>query len=224
MAILRFPPIDTAQEDGMLAIGGDLETPSLLMAYSQGIFPWPISEEYPLVWFSPDPRGVLYYNNFHVSKSFKKTLKRDDYKITFNQAFDEVMKECANHSNRKNQDSTWITNEMLDSFSKLHKQKNAYSVEVWSDKKELIGGLYGVIIGHYITGESMFYRQTDASKLALYYLMEHLNTKGISWIDTQMVTPVIENLGGIEISRDEFIKMLKTSIGQGEPQDVFKFS
>lgn len=214
MAIVDFPPLDQADEHGLLAIGGDLEISSLLLAYSRGIFPWPINKDFPLAWFSPDPRGILRYENLYSSNSFKKFLKNSTYEVTFNQDFEGVIKGCSSSRNRKDQVGTWITDEIISAYQKFHLSGHAYSVEVWNERKELTAGLYGVVIGQYVSGESMFYLESNTSKLALYSLMKRLHENEIEWLDTQMVTPVIENMGGEEVSRDEFIKMLKASIGK----------
>jgi leucyl/phenylalanyl-tRNA--protein transferase len=211
MTILSFPPIENADENGLVAIGGDLDVDSLKLAYSQGIFPWPISEELPLAWFSPDPRGILQYKHLHISTSLKKLMKREKFKIKFNSNFEAVILNCARVKNRKDGPSTWITNEIIEGYINLHRAGHAYSVEAFLDidgEEKLVGGMYGVCIGGNFSGESMFYNEPNASKVALVTLMERLNQNGISWLDTQMVTPVVENLGGHEIPRDLFLNKL----------------
>lgn len=212
MAIVEFPPIESADEDGLLAIGGDLEVVSLIKAYSEGIFPWPISEDYPLAWFSPNPRGILKYEDLNISKSLKKLLKKKSFSVRFNQNFKAVIQACSKSQNRKGQSSTWITDEIIDGYIKLHKAGFAYSAEAYNKSNELVGGVYGVALEGFVSGESMFYLESNASKVALVGLMEYLNNKGVHWIDTQMTTPVVENLGGKEIEREEFIKMLRSSL------------
>lgn len=212
MAILDFPPIEEANEEGLLAIGGDLEINSLLLAYSKGIFPWPISEDYPLAWFSPDPRGVLDFEDLHIPKSLKKEINKRDYIIKFNCAFDDVIKECAEAKNRKDQEGTWITEDIQDAYLRLHNAGYAYSAEIYYDEI-LSGGIYGVSLGKYVAGESMFYKKSNASKILLVNLVQFLKSKGVKWLDTQMVTPVIESLGGKEIPRKDFIKQLSATIG-----------
>ena len=203
-----FPPVESATEDGLVAIGGDLEIDTLCEAYRRGIFPWPISLDFPLAWFSPDPRGILSFSEFHVPRSFQKFLKKNPYQITFNQAFDQVIRECARVI-RKDQPSTWITPEIIKGYDKLFRQELAYSVEVW-DQNQLIGGVYGVCMGTFVSGESMFTKKDNASKYGLYTLITHLQSQGISWLDTQMVTPVVEAFGGKYISRTEFIQRLES--------------
>ncbi len=221
MAIVDFPPIDQADEHGLLALGGDLEISSLLLAYSRGIFPWPINEEYPLAWFSPDPRGILEHDKLHVSSSFKKHLRSDTHHVTFNKDFKAVIEGCSNSTNRKDQVGTWITEDIINAYIRFYNAGHAYSVEVWNQAEELVGGLYGVVIGRYVSGESMFYLESNASKFALYSLMERLKENEIEWLDTQMVTPVVESMGGIEINREGFIKRLQKSICQPSIPSLF---
>tara|TARA_R110000868_G_scaffold204946_3_gene453198 strand:+ start:63512 stop:64222 length:711 start_codon:yes stop_codon:yes gene_type:complete len=210
LAILAFPPIEEADENGLLAFGGDLEVSSLVLAYSQGIFPWPISDRYPLAWFSPDPRGVVEFSNLHLPRSLKKSLRQNEWIITFNKNFDQVINECSKLTHRKGESSsqgTWITDDIIRSYTQFHQSGYAYSVEVWLED-ELVGGLYGTRLGRCFSGESMFHKQTNASKIALASLMYFLKSHDINWLDTQMVTSVVENLGGSEIPRDEFIHKL----------------
>lgn len=206
MAILKFPPLESADENGLLAVGGDMEMESLLLAYSQGIFPWPINDQYPLAWFAPDPRGILCFNDLHISKSLTKFLKKNPYRLSINQDFRAVIMNCASVKRKDNQ-GTWITPELMEAYIELHKNKLAYSVEVFLEEK-LVGGLYGVCINKFISAESMFHTEDNASKIAILFLMEKLQEDEIDWIDTQMLTPVVEQLGGKYISRNEFL--LKT--------------
>jgi leucyl/phenylalanyl-tRNA---protein transferase len=198
-----FPPVESATEDGLVAIGGDLHVDTLLEAYRQGIFPWPVSVELPLAWFSPNPRGVLDFDEIHLSRSFQKFLKKNPFHVTFNQAFSEVIKQCARMV-RKDQGSTWITPPIISGYERLFEAQLAYSVEVWREDL-LVGGLYGVSMGNFFSGESMFMKETNASKLALFALIEQLKKRSIRWLDTQMVTPVVEQFGGKYISRPEFL-------------------
>ena len=202
-----FPPVEDATEDGLVAIGGDLEVDTIVEAYRRGIFPWPISLDFPLAWFSPDPRGVLDFNELHLSKSFEKFLKKNTFNVTFNTSFREVIKACAMAS-RKGQASTWITPDIIHGYVKLFEDGKAYSVEVW-DGKNLVAGLYGVVMGNFVSGESMFTKLPNASKFALYSLVKQLEVKGLSYLDTQMVTPVVEQFGGKYIPRTEFLERLK---------------
>jgi leucyl/phenylalanyl-tRNA--protein transferase len=211
MAIAQFPPVDSADEHGLVAIGGDLELDSILLAYSQGIFPWPISDEYPLAWFSPNPRGILLFDKLHLSKSLRKFLRKSPYEVRFNTNFEAVILNCARVA-RRGETATWITKDIINSYIELHKQGYAYSVETYLDER-LVGGVYGVCINQFFSGESMFHLEDNASKVALVSLLYMLKQRDIGWIDTQMVTPVVEGLGGIEIPRDTFLKMLAVSLG-----------
>ncbi|MCK6595154.1 MAG: leucyl/phenylalanyl-tRNA--protein transferase [Bacteriovoracaceae bacterium] len=211
MAIEAFPPLETADEHGLLALGGDLEPDSLILAYTQGIFPWPINDEYPLAWFSPDPRGVLYTEELHISKSLKKFLRKNPFQITFNQQFEAVIKNCALQK-RLGQESTWITDELMEAYIQFHRLGFAYSVEVLNQDQKLVGGLYGVNINKYFSGESMFHLEDNASKVALIALVSKLREFEIPYLDTQMVTPIIKSMGGREISRNLFLQFLSKSL------------
>ena len=219
MRKIVFPSVESADEDGLLAIGGDLEVDTLITAYQHGIFPWPVSLDLPLAWFSPNPRGILFAEKIHVSKSFSKFLKKNTFKVTFNQAFSEVIKLCA-ISSRKNQSSTWITSDIINGYEKLFKAELAYSVEVWN-ADNLIAGLYGVCMGNFVSGESMFTKEDNASKLALYSLMVRLKEKKVTWLDTQMVTSVVEGFGGMYISRPEFLQMISKKDWTRKRSEIF---
>jgi leucyl/phenylalanyl-tRNA--protein transferase len=210
MAIIEFPPVENSDEHGLVALGGDLELESLLLAYSKGIFPWPINEEYPLAWFSPDPRGILAYDKLRLSKSFRKFLRKNPYEVKFNCNFEAVILNCA-RAKRSDQNSTWITQEIIDAYIELHKQGYAYSIETYLEDR-LVGGVYGVCINRFYSGESMFHLEDNASKVALVSLMYMLKQRDILWIDTQMVTPVVESMGGVEIPRETFLKILDVSL------------
>lgn len=201
-----FPPVTQANEDGILAVGGDFGTEILLEAYREGIFPWPISADLPLAWFSPDPRGIIDIREMHVPRSFQKFLKKTSLKVTFNTNFDEVILACARIP-RKNQPGTWITPDLMEGYRKLFQRGKAYSVEVWEEEK-LVAGLYGVTMGEFCSGESMFTKVDDGSKLALYALLKRLKERGIPFLDTQMVTSVVENFGGRYLPRAEFMNSL----------------
>ena len=219
MRKIVFPSVESADEDGLLAIGGDLEVDTLITAYQHGICPWPVSLDLPLAWFSPNPRGILFAEKIHVSKSFSKFLKKNTFKVTFNQAFSEVIKLCA-ISSRKNQSSTWITSDIINGYEKLFKAELAYSVEVWN-ADNLIAGLYGVCMGNFVSGESMFTKEDNASKLALYSLMVRLKEKKVTWLDTQMVTSVVEGFGGMYISRPEFLQMISKKDWTKKRSEIF---
>lgn len=214
-----FPPIEEATEDGLVAIGGDLEIDTLKAAYQQGIFPWPISVELPLAWFSPDPRGILEFQDLHLSRSFEKFLKKNTFTVTFNQAFSEIIRACAVIS-RKGQRDTWITPQIIKGYEKLFEFGEAYSVDVWQED-QLVGGLYGVVMGEFVSGESMFMKEDNASKLALYSLIQVLLKNGVKRLDTQMVTPVVEQFGGKYIPRKQFIKSLKDVNWSRSREEIF---
>ncbi len=210
MPITKFPPIETADEQGILALGGDLHPESLLLAYSQGIFPWPISEDYPIAWFCPNPRGVIKLGDVHIPRKLKKFIKNCGYTVTFNQSFSSVI-ETAAIVHEKSQHGTWINSEIIQAYKDFHKIGFAYSVEVLEDSK-LIGGLYGVNIGQFVSGESMFHKKDNASKIALLMLLYNLNQQEINLLDTQMITSVTSQLGATEIERSTFIREVKEII------------
>lgn len=201
-----FPDIKTAREDGLLAIGGELNVDTLKLAYSSGIFPW-FSGKIPM-WYSPDPRFVLFPGDLVVSKSMKQVIKSNKFSITFDKAFIEVVKNCSTVK-RDGQWGTWITNDMVKAYVALHKEGIAHSAETWMDGK-LVGGLYGVKQGRSFCGESMFSQVSNASKYAfIRYMQEVLIPAGIGLIDCQVYTPHLESLGAKMIPRDEFIEYLK---------------
>ncbi len=209
MSHVQFPHPNTANEDGIVAVGGDLKVPTLLSAYSHGIFPWP-HEGYPLLWFSPWERGILEFKDFHCSRSLKKfTKKVSHWQFTMNNSFQEVIKNCA-HVSRKEAQGTWINNEMLSSYTDFHKAGFAHSFEVWENEM-LIGGIYGVFVKNVFSAESMFYKQDNASKWAFVKMIDHLKKSGLQWIDLQMVTPISESFGAKLISQSEFLQKLSES-------------
>ncbi|MBF0371168.1 MAG: leucyl/phenylalanyl-tRNA--protein transferase [Magnetococcales bacterium] len=223
-----FPPPVLAEENGLLAVGGDLSPERLIAGYQEGIFPW-YSDGDPILWWSPDPRLVLLPNRLHISRSLKKTLRQKKFKITFNQAFPQVMRACAKV---RETSGTWITEEMMAAYTRLHKLGHAHSVEAWraveeepeeggSEKNnsaekrlELVGGVYGVALGGTFFGESMFYLQRDASKVAFVSLVQRLQEMGYALIDCQMTTPHLLSLGAEEIPRSHFLQILYQTLGQ----------
>lgn len=206
-----FPPIKDALNDpnGLLAIGGSLSCARILTAYRAGIFPW-FNEGEPILWWSPNPRMVLFPKNFKVSKSLAKRLKKNDYEVRFNSDFRKVVEACAN-TNRPGQDGTWITSDILDAYCELHKLGYAYSAETWIDNR-LVGGLYGVLIKKMFYGESMFHHVTDASKIAFAHMVNYLKERHVEMIDCQMNTKHLESLGAQEISRENFMNELSRLI------------
>ncbi|MDX5584230.1 MAG: leucyl/phenylalanyl-tRNA--protein transferase [Aureibaculum sp.] len=200
-----FPPVSSASIDGMIAIGGDLSVERLLLAYRSGIFPW-YNEGEPIVWYSPDPRMVLFPEKLKVSKSMRQLINKKIFNVTFNTHFNEVIANCK-IMNRNDQLGTWITDEMQKAYTKLHEFGVAKSVEVWLDDK-LVGGLYGIDLGTIFCGESMFSYVSNASKIAFIYLVEKLKSENYSLIDCQMYTSHLESLGAQEIPRSDFLKYL----------------
>jgi leucyl/phenylalanyl-tRNA--protein transferase len=186
----------------VVAVGLDLKPETLISAYSQGVFPWPC-EDMPLLWHCPLRRAVLFFDDLHVSKRLKQYLKKSPWTFTVNRAFDQVISESSVRLN----EGTWITPEMKDAYGELHRLGLAHSVEVWSGKK-LVGGLYGVYIGGYFAGESMFHREDNASKAAILFTISLLKSAGKKWLDIQMLTPHMEALGAHEITRRKFLGMV----------------
>jgi len=207
VAVLQFPPINSADENGLLALGGDLDVSTLVLAYRSGIFPWPISQEFPLAWFSPDPRGLIDFQDVVINKRLTRYLKNNAYRFTCNQDFKGVIKACSK-APRNHQSGTWITDEVVDGYKALFEKKYAYSIEAWCDD-ELIAGIYGVCITGIVSGESMFHNESNASKLCLVGLISLLKLSGVTWLDTQMVTPVVGTLGGKEVTRKDFLSRLR---------------
>lgn len=205
---MRFPPVDSATEEGVVAVGGDLSTKRLIEAYSEGIFPW-FDHGSLIMWWSPDPRMVLPPSEVKVSKSMRNIFNRQVFKVTYNKAFDQVIRHCASIS-RKGQDDTWITQEMIQAYNALYQKGIAKSVEVWYNS-ELVGGLYGIDLGHVFCGESMFSLMSNASKIALISLANTLDAKKYHLIDCQMYTDHLASMGAREIPRKDFIKILKST-------------
>ena len=203
---LFFPPVTEADEDGILAIGGDLNPELLQLAYKSGIFPW-FNEGEPILWWSPDPRMVLFLDELIVSKSMRNILNRNQFKITFNQNFAAVISNCQKIK-RDGQNGTWISNEMIDAYCKLNELGIAKSVEVWQDEV-LVGGLYGIDLGHVFCGESMFSKVSNASKVAFISLVNKLKKENYELLDCQVYNPHLESLGCREIDREEFMSILK---------------
>ncbi|NJW53000.1 leucyl/phenylalanyl-tRNA--protein transferase [Salinimicrobium oceani] len=203
-----FPPVETASEEGLLAYGGDLSPKRLIAAYSRGIFPWYDSSQ-PVLWWSPDPRMVLFPENLKISKSMKQLLKKEVFRVSFDSEFSEVMDQCANIQ-REGQTGTWITAEMKQAYLELHHMGIARSVEVWQED-QLVGGLYGIFLQEQkiFCGESMFSRVSNASKAGFIHLVQKLAAEGVKLIDCQIYTPHLESLGAGEIPRSEFLKYLE---------------
>ena len=206
---IQMPSPELSEADGLLAIGGDLSIERLMEAYKMGIFPW-YNQEEEILWWSPDPRFVLYPNEIKVSKSMRKLLQKNTFRVSFNTAFAEVISSCKEIS-RKDQNGTWITDEMEEAYTKLHKNGIAKSVEVWNGE-ELVGGAYGLKLGNIFFGESMFSKESNASKFGFIRLVEKLQTEGIVLIDCQQETDHLRSLGAQAIKRSIFLKILRENI------------
>jgi len=209
----QFPDTRLALQEpnGLLAVGGSLASDVLLSAYRQGIFPW-YSDDQPLLWWSPDPRAVLFPEQLRISRSLRKTLKAGLFDITLDNAFDQVIRACAATRSSpgptgSDETGTWITGAMIDAYNQLHQLGYAHSVEVWQ-KNQLVGGCYGLAIGRVFFGESMFHRRRDASKVGFVHLVQHLIEQGIRLIDCQQATQHLESLGATTIPRQHFIELL----------------
>ena len=207
---LRFPPVDSASPEGLLAVGGDLRPERLLEAYHHGIFPW-YSDVQSILWWSPDPRTVLFPVKLHISRSLKRSLRPGIFTVTFDTCFREVMTQCAGPRPQYPDGGTWITTEMLEAYTLLHEQGYAHSVETWQEG-QLVGGLYGVALGGAFFAESMFTRSSDASKVALVSLVRQLQTWGFRLMDCQQASPHITAFGAEAIPRREFLDHLTVAL------------
>jgi len=203
---LVFPPVEMASTEGILAFGGDLQPQRLMLAYQSGIFPW-YNEGEPIIWYSPNMRMVLFPEELYISKSMRRLMAKNEFTLTWNKAFEQVIDQCQK-SPRKDQLGTWITEEMKQAYIKLHKLGFAKSIEVWHEDK-LIGGLYGIDLGHVFCGESMFSKVSNTSKLAFIHLVQELQKKDYKLIDCQVYNEHLESLGAREIPRQEFMGFLR---------------
>lgn len=193
----------------IIGFGGDLSIENLRNAYRRGIFPWHI-DNLPLPWFCPEKRAVLEFSELHVPKSLKKEWRKTDFTFTIDKSFRQIIENCAK-SKRNGEKGTWITRDFIESYCRFHRTGDAHSVEVWDSSENLVGGLYGVDAGSVFCGESMFFKQSNASKFALLFLIEHLKSRGATWLDTQVMTPHFEVLGAKEIARDDFLDKLEAT-------------
>ena len=203
--VLYFPPVNDATSEGILAVGGDLTSERLLLAYKSGIFPW-FNPGEPILWWAPSSRMVLFFEDLIISKSMRNILNRNIFKITFNQDFKAVISNCRSIK-REGQNGTWISDEMIEAYCNLHKLGIAKSVEVWQNE-ELVGGLYGVDLGNVFCGESMFSKVSNASKVAFISLANQLKNDNYKVLDCQVYNEHLESLGCIEIDREDFMKIL----------------
>ena len=206
---IAFPPPTLAEKDGLLAVGGDLRQSRLLLAYRLGIFPW-FSEGDPILWWSPDPRLVLYPKDIKISKSLTKVIRKGLFRISMDTAFEKVILECAK-VHQKQDEGTWINDQMIEAYCLLHESGYAHSVEAWLGR-ELAGGLYGVSLGKCFFGESMFTQVSNASKVSLAALSTYLITKEFDFIDCQVTTDHLNRLGAIEVPRKSFLRQLRGAL------------
>jgi leucyl/phenylalanyl-tRNA---protein transferase len=204
-----FPPASRASPEGLIFVGGSLTVERLLDAYRHGIFPWPAYPGEPMLWWTPDPRAILPLGGMHVSRRLKRSLRSGRFAVRANTAFARVLEGCASGHGREG--GTWLTGEMIAAYTRLHELGHAHSVEAWSDD-QLVGGVYGVSIGGFFSAESMFYRERDASKVALARLVGHLRARGFVLLDVQQWTPHTGRLGVVEIPRREYLNRLAAAI------------
>lgn len=208
----RFPSVELASRDGLLAVGGDLSVERLLEAYRHGIFPW-YNEGQPILWWSPDPRAVLFPDRIKVARSLRKTARSGKFEVTFDQRFVDVMRACAGPRAKQPTDGTWIIPAMLDAYGELHQRGFAHSVETWENGR-LVGGLYGVALGGAFFGESMFSHAADASKVALVSIARQLERWGYTLIDCQLPSAHLARLGAESIPRSDYLRLLDTALGR----------
>ena len=215
---IEFPPAWFARSDGLLCIGGDLSSERLLLAYQNGIFPW-FSRKEPILWWSPDPRLVIFPREMHISRSLKKVLKKETFVTTINQAFEEVIHACAEPRGYHN-DGTWLVDEMIDAYIRLYDQGYAHSIETWRNGR-LVGGLYGVCLGGSFFGESMFSRVSNASKVALATLASHMAKYDGDLIDCQITTNHLLSMGAVEIPRHRFLSIIEQSVHRSDMTHIW---
>ena len=204
-----FPPVEAANPDGLLALGGRLTPEWLLDAYRHGIFPWPIDEDAPIAWWSPDPRAIIELDRFHISRRLRRTLRSGRFEVACDRDFAGVIRGCATAGGRIGH--TWIIPEMIEAYTRLFELGHAHSVEAW-DEGRLVGGTYGLAIGGLFAAESKFYRVRDASKVALAHLVAHLRARGYRLFDIQQLTPHTARLGAIEIPRKVYMRRLAEAL------------
>lgn len=207
MSINLFETPENTDENGILCFGGELSIENLTAAYSNGVFPWPISG-LPLTWFCPPTRAVLFFDQMTIPKSLKKIYSKNHFHFSINKRFSSVIQACAD-TKRPNQPGTWITEDIIKAFTHMHHLGYCHSIEVWNTKNLLVGGLYGVCFQGCFAAESMFYKEDNASKCAILYLVDYLKNKGCSWIDIQVMTPHMVKFGAQEIDRSDFLSLLK---------------
>lgn len=209
MYVIEFPDPELANEDGLLAVGGNLHTDTLLNAYRSGIFPWSVD---PISWWSPDPRAVFELSEFRLSRRMQRLYRSGRFSFSFDECFTRVMECCA--APAPGRESTWISKKFIKAYTALHNQGYAHSCEIWNDEKQLVGGVYGVAIGAFFAGESMFHTCSNASTLALNHLIEHLRQRGYLLFDSQVISSHTASLGAIEIPRYEYLRRLRTALAK----------
>ena len=212
MPIIRFPDPRSAGPEGILAVGGDLHPDSLLLAYRNGIFPWPIDDD-PLVWFCPEIRGILRFSDLHIPRRLARLRRVTHLTFSIDADFEGVIRSCARiHSERK-EEGTWILPDIINAYYAFHRSGHAHSVEAWNGLR-LVGGVYGVDAGGAFAAESMFYIEPNASKLALLHLIDHLKNRGLDWLDIQVMTPHMEQLGATPLPRGRFLELLSFTLAR----------
>jgi leucyl/phenylalanyl-tRNA---protein transferase len=211
MVVSEFPPLETADPNGLLAFGGDLDPETLILAYSQGIFPWPYDEGL-LAWYAPPQRAVLFLSELHIPRSLRKFARTTEWTTQQDRNLDAVIRECGSPKNRGNQKGTWITKAIRKAYCRLGELELCHSFECYDTTDTLIGGLYGIHMGRMFAGESMFYRQPNASKLAFLRLIDYLTANQVEWIDCQMMTPLFRQFGAREIPRSDFSELLNKAL------------
>lgn len=212
MPVVSFPDPSTASPEGIVAIGGDLHPDTLMMAYRKGIFPWPV-DGLPLLWFSPPQRGVLIFDELHLARSLRRAQRHATLQFSLDRAFAQVIRACADKP-RPGQDGTWITSGIVAAYSRLHRLGVAHSAEAW-DGNRLVAGLYGVEVDGAFAAESMFYLEPNTSKLTLLFFIDHLRSRGLDWLDIQVLTPHMERLGARTMPRDAFLTRLQATRARG---------
>ncbi len=213
MPIIRFPDPRSAGPEGIVAVGGDLHPDSLLLAYRNGIFPWPIDDD-PLVWFSPEIRGILNFSDLHIPRRLSGIRRTISLTFTIDADFEGVIRSCAGVHGEQKEEGTWILPEMIHAYCAFHRRGHAHSVEAWHGLR-LVGGIYGVDAGGAFSAESMFYIEPNASKLALLHLIDHLQSRGLDWMDIQVMTPHMERFGATPMPRDHFLELLSSTLSRG---------
>lgn len=211
MVIKKFPAVENADKDGLLALGGDLEVETLLNAYRHGIFPWPLQRD-PILWFAPPKRAILDFTDFKIPKRLRRYLSQTHFQFRVDKNFEQVITECARMKGRRAQVGTWITPRMVQAYLDFHDAGYAHSFETYNQEGKLVGGMYGVWIGRFFAGESMFFREDHASKFALTQAVAYLKERGVAWMDIQMMTPLLSQFGAKEIEREAFMDRLKEAL------------